>query len=70
VTSLTGKVLQPSWHLMTCCFPPIPLDGSVPDYHPDLGMRISTVLLVSCVETCIVSLTFGSLFGDSAFVAF
>ncbi|KAG0582878.1 hypothetical protein KC19_3G092600 [Ceratodon purpureus] len=27
VTSLTGKVIQPSWHLMTCCFPPIPLDG-------------------------------------------
>lgn len=25
--SLTGRVLKPSWCLMTCCFPPIPLDG-------------------------------------------
>lgn len=27
VTSLQGKMLQPSWHLMTCCFQAIPLDG-------------------------------------------
>jgi len=27
VTSLSGRVLKPSWHLMTCCLPPIPLDG-------------------------------------------
>ncbi|XP_051136663.1 uncharacterized protein LOC127255244 isoform X1 [Andrographis paniculata] len=27
VLSLTGKVLKPNWCLMTCCFPPIPLDG-------------------------------------------
>ncbi|MFS8002500.1 putative organic solute transporter subunit alpha/Transmembrane protein [Helianthus anomalus] len=29
VLSLTGRVLKPNWCLMTCCFPPIPLDGSV-----------------------------------------
>ncbi|KAL6513233.1 hypothetical protein OROGR_020719 [Orobanche gracilis] len=27
VVSLSGKVLKPNWCLMTCCFPPIPLDG-------------------------------------------
>ncbi|KAJ4892983.1 hypothetical protein Rs2_19777 [Raphanus sativus] len=27
VISLTGRSLKPSWHLMTCCFPPLPLDG-------------------------------------------
>ncbi|XP_054800948.1 uncharacterized protein LOC129305060 [Prosopis cineraria] len=27
VVSLSGRVLKPSWYLMTCCFPPIPLDG-------------------------------------------
>ncbi|XP_015865944.3 uncharacterized protein LOC107403553 [Ziziphus jujuba] len=27
VLSLSGRVLKPSWGLMTCCFPPIPLDG-------------------------------------------
>ncbi|KAK8573606.1 hypothetical protein V6N13_009695 [Hibiscus sabdariffa] len=27
VLSLTGRVLKPSWFLMTCCLPPIPLDG-------------------------------------------
>ncbi|XP_021281534.1 transmembrane protein 184A [Herrania umbratica] len=27
VLSLSGRVLKPSWCLMTCCFPPMPLDG-------------------------------------------
>ncbi|KAJ6816703.1 transmembrane protein 184B-like [Iris pallida] len=27
VVSLSGRVLKPSWCLMTCCFPAIPLDG-------------------------------------------
>lgn len=27
VLSLSGRILKPSWALMTCCFPPIPLDG-------------------------------------------
>ncbi|XP_039118424.1 transmembrane protein 184A [Dioscorea cayenensis subsp. rotundata] len=27
VLSLSGRVLKPSWWLMTCCFPAIPLDG-------------------------------------------
>ncbi|XP_039029291.1 transmembrane protein 184B-like [Hibiscus syriacus] len=27
VLSLTGRVLKPSWFLMTCCLPPVPLDG-------------------------------------------
>ncbi|XP_059652180.1 uncharacterized protein LOC132299515 [Cornus florida] len=27
VLSLSGRVLKPSWHLMTCCFGPIPMDG-------------------------------------------
>ncbi|XP_044480865.1 transmembrane protein 184A-like isoform X2 [Mangifera indica] len=27
VLSLSGRVLKPSFCLMTCCFPPIPLDG-------------------------------------------
>ncbi|XP_042476752.1 transmembrane protein 184A-like isoform X4 [Macadamia integrifolia] len=27
VLSLSGRVLKPSWYLMTCCFPAIPLDG-------------------------------------------
>ncbi|XP_061370994.1 uncharacterized protein LOC133313613 [Gastrolobium bilobum] len=27
VISLSGRVLKPSWFLMTCCLPPIPLDG-------------------------------------------
>ncbi|KAL3814589.1 hypothetical protein ACJIZ3_015857 [Penstemon smallii] len=27
VLSLSGKVLKPNWCLMTCCFPPMPLDG-------------------------------------------
>ncbi|GER41925.1 hypothetical protein STAS_18670 [Striga asiatica] len=27
VVSLSGKVLKPNWCLMTCCFPPLPLDG-------------------------------------------
>ncbi|XP_057837592.2 uncharacterized protein LOC131047827 isoform X1 [Cryptomeria japonica] len=27
VTSLSGRVLKPSCYLMTCCLPPIPLDG-------------------------------------------
>ncbi|GJY41789.1 transmembrane protein 184A-like protein, partial [Tanacetum coccineum] len=27
VLSLTGRVLKSNWCLMTCCFPPIPLDG-------------------------------------------
>lgn len=29
VLSLSGRVLKPSCCLMTCCFPPIPLDGWV-----------------------------------------
>ncbi|RWW39710.1 hypothetical protein BHE74_00054930 [Ensete ventricosum] len=28
VLSLSGRSLKPSWYLMTCCFPAIPLDGS------------------------------------------
>ncbi|KAJ6306110.1 hypothetical protein OIU78_021439 [Salix suchowensis] len=27
VLSLSGRAMKPSWCLMTCCFPPIPLDG-------------------------------------------
>ncbi|KAJ8752239.1 hypothetical protein K2173_003875 [Erythroxylum novogranatense] len=27
VLSLSGRVMKPSWCLMTCCFPPVPLDG-------------------------------------------
>ncbi|GMI79411.1 hypothetical protein like AT3G05940 [Hibiscus trionum] len=27
VLSLTGRVLKPSWFLMTCCLSPVPLDG-------------------------------------------
>ncbi|KAB2059342.1 hypothetical protein ERO13_A11G275900v2 [Gossypium hirsutum] len=27
VLSLSGRVLKPSWYLMTCCLPPMPLDG-------------------------------------------
>ncbi|XP_022999694.1 transmembrane protein 184A-like [Cucurbita maxima] len=27
VISLSGRVLKPSWYLMTCCLPPLPLDG-------------------------------------------
>ncbi|KAI9082603.1 hypothetical protein K1719_035472 [Acacia pycnantha] len=27
VISLSGRILKPSWYLMTCCLPPIPLDG-------------------------------------------
>ncbi|XP_002992534.2 transmembrane protein 184B [Selaginella moellendorffii] len=27
VQSLQGRMLKPSWHLMTCCMDPIPLDG-------------------------------------------
>ncbi|KAE9611888.1 hypothetical protein Lal_00048921 [Lupinus albus] len=27
VLSLNGRVMKPSWFLMTCCLPPIPLDG-------------------------------------------
>ncbi|MCE3050587.1 hypothetical protein HAX54_047616 [Datura stramonium] len=27
VLSLSGRVLKPNWCLMTCCFPPVPLDG-------------------------------------------
>ncbi|PSS08437.1 Transmembrane protein like [Actinidia chinensis var. chinensis] len=27
VLSLSGRVLKPNWFLMTCCIPPIPLDG-------------------------------------------
>ncbi|CAL9046164.1 unnamed protein product [Musa banksii] len=27
VLSLSGRSLKPSWYLMTCCFPAIPLDG-------------------------------------------
>lgn len=27
VLSLSGRVMKPSWCLMTCCLPPIPLDG-------------------------------------------
>ncbi|KAA8536674.1 hypothetical protein F0562_029152 [Nyssa sinensis] len=27
VLSLSGRLLKPNWCLMTCCFPPIPLDG-------------------------------------------
>ncbi|KAK6139496.1 hypothetical protein DH2020_026756 [Rehmannia glutinosa] len=27
VLSLSGKVMKPNWCLMTCCFPPVPLDG-------------------------------------------
>ncbi|KAJ6883219.1 transmembrane protein 184B-like [Populus alba x Populus x berolinensis] len=27
VLSLSGRVMKPSWCLMTCCFPPMPLDG-------------------------------------------
>ncbi|KAJ8529685.1 hypothetical protein K7X08_036520 [Anisodus acutangulus] len=27
VLSLSGRVLKPNWCLMTCCFPPLPLDG-------------------------------------------
>ncbi|QCD98366.1 Organic solute transporter subunit alpha/Transmembrane protein [Vigna unguiculata] len=29
VISLSGRVLKPSFCLMTCCFPPVPLDGWV-----------------------------------------
>lgn len=27
VTSLSGQSIKPSWFLMTCCLPPMPLDG-------------------------------------------
>ncbi|RYQ89643.1 hypothetical protein Ahy_B09g096181 isoform D [Arachis hypogaea] len=27
VLSLSGRILKPSWFLMTCCLPPLPLDG-------------------------------------------
>lgn len=27
VISLSGRVLKPSWYLMTCCLPPLALDG-------------------------------------------
>lgn len=27
VVSLSGRLMKPSWVLMTCCFSPIPLDG-------------------------------------------
>ncbi|XAR56198.1 hypothetical protein NMG60_11036580 [Bertholletia excelsa] len=27
VISLSGRLLKPNWCLMTCCFPPLPLDG-------------------------------------------
>lgn len=27
VLSLSGQAMKPSWCLMTCCFPPMPLDG-------------------------------------------
>ncbi|XP_054821883.1 uncharacterized protein LOC129320445 [Prosopis cineraria] len=27
VLSLSGRILKPSWYLMTCCLPPLPLDG-------------------------------------------
>ncbi|RVW34339.1 hypothetical protein CK203_100978 [Vitis vinifera] len=27
VLSLSGRNLKPAWCLMTCCFPPLPLDG-------------------------------------------
>jgi hypothetical protein len=27
VLSLSGRSLKPSWSLMTCCFPPLTLDG-------------------------------------------
>uniref|UniRef100_A0A6M2ECL4 Transmembrane protein 184A n=1 Tax=Populus davidiana TaxID=266767 RepID=A0A6M2ECL4_9ROSI len=27
VLSLSGRAMKPSWCLMTCCFPPVPLDG-------------------------------------------
>lgn len=27
VVSLSGKILKPNWCLMTCCLPPLPLDG-------------------------------------------
>lgn len=27
VLSLSGRILKPNWCLMTCCFPPLPLDG-------------------------------------------
>ena len=29
VVSLSGRTLKPSWILMTCCYPAIPLDGCV-----------------------------------------
>lgn len=35
VISLSGRVLKSNWCLMTCCFPPIPLDGWViPSFTP------------------------------------
>ncbi|XP_030462373.2 uncharacterized protein LOC115682328 [Syzygium oleosum] len=27
VLNLSGRILKPSWYLMTCCLPPMPLDG-------------------------------------------
>ncbi|XP_057439107.1 uncharacterized protein LOC130730968 [Lotus japonicus] len=27
VISLSGRIMKPSWCLMTCCIPPVPLDG-------------------------------------------
>ncbi|KAK4748769.1 hypothetical protein SAY87_015355 [Trapa incisa] len=30
VLSLSGRVMKPSWFLMTCCLPPISLDGFFP----------------------------------------
>nr|XP_025618761.1 transmembrane protein 184A isoform X2 [Arachis hypogaea] len=29
VLSLSGRILKPSWFLMTCCLPPLPLDGDL-----------------------------------------
>lgn len=35
VISLSGRVLKSNWCLMTCCFPPIPLDGwAIPSSLP------------------------------------
>ncbi|PPR96921.1 hypothetical protein GOBAR_AA23737 [Gossypium barbadense] len=50
VLSLSGRVLKPSWYLMTCCLPPMPLDGRLFFY-----ILLSLFILMSNHKTAVRS---------------
>lgn len=56
VSSLSGQSLKPSCCLMTCCFPAIPLDGSVLSVRHICNVHFSELII--CLKNTILKFSF------------